>query len=47
MTEEVWRVFFDSYAAQYMDEPFTADSVREVEFLDEWEMMVVMRKPAR
>jgi hypothetical protein len=23
-----------------------ADSVREVEFLDEWEIMVVMRKPA-
>jgi len=23
-----------------------ADSVREVELLDEWEIMVVMRKPA-
>jgi len=34
MTDEVWRVFFDSYAAQYMDESFTADSVREVEFLE-------------
>ena len=40
MTDDVWRVFFDSYAAQYMGESFTADCVRE------WEIMVVMRKPA-
>jgi cyclopropane fatty-acyl-phospholipid synthase-like methyltransferase len=33
VTDNVWREFFDSYAPQYMKEPFTADSVREVEFL--------------
>jgi cyclopropane fatty-acyl-phospholipid synthase-like methyltransferase len=35
MADDVWREFFDSYAAQYMDESFTADSMREVEFLEE------------
>ena len=35
MTDSVWREFFDSYAPQYMNEAFTADSVREVEFLVE------------
>ncbi|MCX6371694.1 MAG: class I SAM-dependent methyltransferase, partial [Actinobacteria bacterium] len=35
MTDSVWREFFDSYAPQYMNEVFTADSVREVEFLVE------------
>ena len=34
MADDVWREFFDSYAAQYMNESFTADSVREVEFLE-------------
>ncbi len=33
MTDEVWREFFDSYAPQYMNEPFTADSIEETEFL--------------
>jgi len=33
MADDVWREFFDSYASQYMQEPFTADSVRETEFL--------------
>ncbi len=33
MADDVWREFFDSYAPQYMREPFTADSVREAEFL--------------
>jgi len=64
MADSVWRELFDSYAPQYMNEVFTADSVREVELpaevlglpagawgrrpvdLDEWEIMVVMRKPA-
>ena len=31
MTDDVWRAFFASYSAQYMDE---------------WEIMVVMRRPA-
>ena len=35
MADSVWREFFDSYAPQYMNEAFTADSVREVEFLVE------------
>ena len=35
MTDDVWREFFDSYATQYMNESFTADSVHEVEFLEE------------
>jgi SAM-dependent methyltransferase len=35
MSDSVWREFFDSYAPQYMNEAFTADSVREVEFLVE------------
>ena len=35
MTDSVWREFFDSYAPQYVNEVFTADSVREVEFLVE------------
>lgn len=33
MTDMVWREFFDSYAPQYMREPYTADSPRETEFL--------------
>jgi len=33
MTDDVWREFFDSYAPQYMNEVFTADSVREAAFL--------------
>ncbi len=35
MTGDVWREFFDSYAPQYMNEVFTADSVREAAFLVE------------
>ena len=31
MADSVWRELFDSYAPQYMNEVFTADSVREVE----------------
>ena len=64
MADSVRRELFDSYAPQYMNEAFTADSLREVAFLDEvlgvpagawgrrpvdldeWEIMVVMRKPA-
>lgn len=41
MADDVWREFFDSYASQYMQEPFTADSVRETEFLLE-----VLRLPS-
>ena len=33
MGDHVWREFFDSYAPQYMNEVFTADSVHEVAFL--------------
>ena len=33
MTDDVWREFFDSFAPQYMNEAFTADSAREAEFL--------------
>jgi len=33
MSDDVWREFFDSYAPQYMNEVFTADSVREAAFL--------------
>jgi SAM-dependent methyltransferase len=33
VTDNVWREFFDSFAPQYMREPFTADSAREAEFL--------------
>ncbi|HEX5640878.1 MAG TPA: class I SAM-dependent methyltransferase [Thermoleophilia bacterium] len=33
MTDDVWREFFDSYAPQYMNEVFTADSLREAAFL--------------
>jgi hypothetical protein len=61
MADSVWREFFDSYAPQYMNEAFTADSMREVDHiwggtagawgrrpvdLDQWEIMVVMRRPA-
>jgi len=35
MADSVWREFFDSYAPLYMNEVFTADSVREVELLVE------------
>ena len=35
MADNVWREFFDSYAPQYMNEAFTADRVREAEFLVE------------
>ena len=35
MADSVWREFFDSYAPQYMNEAFTADSVREAAFLVE------------
>jgi SAM-dependent methyltransferase len=35
MTDDVWREFFDSFAPQYMNEVFTADSVREAAFLVE------------
>ena len=35
MSDDVWREFFDSYAPQYMNEVFTADSVREAAFLVE------------
>jgi SAM-dependent methyltransferase len=35
MADNVWREFFDSYASQYMNEAFTADSVREAAFLVE------------
>jgi SAM-dependent methyltransferase len=33
VTDDVWREFFDCFAPQYMNEVFTGDSVREVEFL--------------
>jgi cyclopropane fatty-acyl-phospholipid synthase-like methyltransferase len=33
VTDDVWREFFDSFAPQYMNEAFTADSAREAEFL--------------
>ena len=33
MTDSVWCEFFDSCASQYMNQAFTADSVREVAFL--------------
>ncbi len=35
MADNVWREFFDSYAPQYMGEPFTQATVAEVEFLQE------------
>jgi len=35
MAYSVWRERFDSYAPRYMNEVFTADSVREVKFLVE------------
>ena len=30
MTDDVWREFFDSFAPQYMNEAFTADSESHV-----------------
>lgn len=30
MADSVWREFFDSYAPQYMSEPFTQATVAEV-----------------
>ena len=35
MADSAWRAFFDSYAPQYMDEPFTQATAAEVEFLQE------------
>lgn len=35
MAGSVWGEFFDSYAPQYMSEPFTQATVAEVEFLQE------------
>jgi hypothetical protein len=47
MADDVWREFVDSYAPQYMNETFTAESVCEVVSLvdpDGWEIMVVTRR---
>jgi len=30
-----WRIFFDNHASKYMDESFTANTVNEVDFLEE------------
>ncbi len=35
MLETDWKAFFDAYAPQYMQESFTTDTVREVDFIVE------------